>query len=312
MCKLVTIIMPAKNAGDFIKQSIDSILEQTYADFELIIIDDKSTDNTRDVVNNYSDSRIKLIDGSGVGISAAFNEGLKHAKGEYFCRCDADDLFPKERLMKQLQWLHEHPDFIAICGSYTSIDEKGRHIIQYHKDTYSRCIDSKFAEGHTITHFGTFLIKTDELRAVVGCRTFFKTAEDIDLQLRLSQRGSIFFMAQNFYHYRLHNLSITHKQSNTQRVFFETFAKACHKDRIMTGSDPLMRGEKIEIPESINETERSADNHMINQLISESWYWFNAGNRARAFKSGYRLVSMYPIDWLSWRTLLLLTLKSIR
>jgi glycosyltransferase involved in cell wall biosynthesis len=312
MSKLVSVIMPARNAGDFIKKSIDSVLAQTYPDFELIIIDDKSTDNTREIAKSYADVRIKIVDGPGIGISAAFNTGLENAKGDYFCRCDADDLFPEERLMIQVQWLNEHPEYVAICGSYTSIDEKGRHILQYHKDTHSRCIDSKFQEGHTITHFGTFLIKTEVIKSIGGCRSFFKTAEDIDLQLRMSQKGAVFFMAKNFYRYRLHNLSITHNQPSTQRKFFEAFAKECHRERVSIGTDALMRGDTPDIPDVIDEKQHTADSHMMNQLISESWYWFNAGHREQAFKSGYRLVSISPFSWLAWRNLMLLILKSIK
>ncbi|MFC6804864.1 glycosyltransferase family 2 protein [Methylophaga thalassica] len=198
MSKLVSVIMPARNAGDFIKKSIDSVLAQTYPDFELIIIDDKSTDNTREIAKSYADARIKIVDGPGIGISAAFNTGLENAKGEYFCRCDADDLFPEERLMIQVQWLNEHPEYVAICGSYTSIDEKGRHILQYHKDTHSRCIDSKFQEGHTITHFGTFLIKTEVIKSIGGCRSFLKQQKTSTYSLEC-RRKALFFLWQRIF-----------------------------------------------------------------------------------------------------------------
>nr|WP_320165791.1 glycosyltransferase family A protein [uncultured Methylophaga sp.] len=312
MSDVVSIVMPAKNAGGFIKQSIDSILAQTYHQFELIVIDDQSTDNTRDIVSNYSDPRVIVVDGPGAGISAALNVGLEHAKGEYFCRCDSDDLFPQHRLKIQAEWLDKHPEYIAVCGSYSSIDSKGRHIIQYHKNTRSRCIDSHFMDGQVITHFGTFMVKTSALRAIGGCRTFFETAEDIDLQLRLSQQGAIFFIADNFYQYRLHHFSITHNQLNSRRIFFEDYAKQCHLQRLEVGKDDLMMGRKPEIPDSIELETKTADEHITNQLISESWYWFNTGDYKQAFKSGFRLVSMSPLKWLSWRNYMLLIFKRLK
>ncbi len=304
--------MPARNAGAFIKQSIESILQQTYTNFELIIVDDQSTDDTRNIAEGVIDARVTVVYGKAEGIASAINIGLKHAKGKYFCRCDSDDLFPENRLKIQAEWLDKHHEYIAVCGSYSSIDSKGRHIIQYHKNTRSRCIDSHFMDGQVITHFGTFMVKTSALRAIGGCRTFFETAEDIDLQLRLSQQGAIFFIADNFYQYRLHHFSITHNQLNSRRIFFEDYAKQCHLQRLEVGKDDLMMGRKPEIPDSIELETKTADEHITNQLISESWYWFNTGDYKQAFKSGFRLVSMSPLKWLSWRNYMLLIFKRLK
>ena len=300
--------MPARNAGDFIRQSIDSVLAQTYPDFELIIIDDKSTDKTREIVNSYADTRIKIVDGQGAGISSAFNTGLEHAQGEYFCRCDADDLFPPNRLAIQVDWLDKHPDYVAVCGSYTSIDKKGRHIIQYHRDTFSRCIDEKFREGHVITHFGTFLCLTKTLREIGGCRDFFITAEDIDLQLRLSEKGKIYFIADNFYRYRLHNLSITHTQASSRKRFYEKVAKKCHTQRLASGCDDVELGQ---VRDDVLDSEDSENSHahILNLLLGESWYWHKKKNKKMALKVLTRLLLMSPFQFRVWKNFILIVLK---
>ncbi|WP_289281969.1 glycosyltransferase family 2 protein, partial [Methylophaga sp. UBA5088] len=103
MSDLVSVIMPARNAGAFIKQSIESILQQTYTNFELIIVDDQSTDDTRNIAEGVIDARVTVVYGKAEGIASAINIGLKHAKGKYFCRCDSDDLFPENRLKIQAE-----------------------------------------------------------------------------------------------------------------------------------------------------------------------------------------------------------------
>ncbi|HIC46052.1 MAG TPA: glycosyltransferase [Methylophaga aminisulfidivorans] len=308
MNALVSVIMPAKNTAEFIRFSIDSVLNQTYQHFELIIIDDGSDDDTRNIINRYDDKRIKVIDGESKGISAAFNLGLNNANGEYLCRCDSDDIFPSDRLEIQVACLNKKTECIAVCGSFTSIDLKGRHIIQYHKETPSRTINDEFSCANVITHFGTFLCRTSVLKEINGCRLFFITAEDIDLQLRLSEKGSIYFMSQNFYHYRLHKLSITHTQSVSHKKFFEELAKECHLQRLAGQKDIVESGEAIHLSYDDKKFENSS-NHIYNLLTGESWYWHDKRNKRMAIKSALRLFSIAPMRLQTWKNLVLIVLK---
>lgn len=310
MSKLVSVIMPARNAGDFIKQSIDSILRQTYSEFELIIIDDQSTDNTREVANGYKDSRIKIVDGPGTGISAAFNTGLDNANGDYFCRCDADDIYPEDRIEAQVKWLDKHMDYIAVCGMYAAIDKKGRNIIQYLRNSESRNIDAEFLQQKTSTHYCTFMTRTEALIAIGGCREFFVTGEDIDLQLRLSSQGKIFFLAKNFYYYRLHNLSITHTQSNSHRQFYESVARKCHQQWLLGRPDSIEQCVKM-MPDNIsNDEPRSSESKIFNQLISESWYWHKHVNKRRAVLQAMKVIKFYPFRYRGWLNVILIIFKS--
>lgn len=122
--KLVSVIMPAFNAGKYIKTAIESVLSQTYENFELIIIDDFSQDNTKEIVKSFSDLRIKLIENTeNLGISKSLNKAIKLLKGDYIARMDADDIcFPK-RLEKQVSYLEKHKlDFV---GSYITLIGEG-------------------------------------------------------------------------------------------------------------------------------------------------------------------------------------------
>lgn len=308
MTALVSVLMPAKNAAFFIAKSIRSILSQSYENLELIIINDKSTDNTLEIILSINDSRIRVVDGPGTGISNAFNTGLAAARGQFLCRCDADDLYPETRVETQVNWLIQHPAFVAVCGMYSSIDQHDKHLIQYNRDADSISLDEKFANGTTRTHFCTFMTRTEVLRQIGGCRPFFETGEDIDLQLRLSQQGSIFFLAENFYLYRLHDLSITHTQSNGRREFFEKFARDCHQQRLMYGQDDLDIGKIPTIPHVFS-APNSLHQQITNQLISESWYWHKQRNKKQALKTAYRALTLGPKQVDVWKNLVMIILK---
>ncbi len=112
----ITVLMPAYNAERYIGEAIQSVLQQTFIDFELLIVNDGSTDGTEKIIRNFFDDRIVLINKSHEGISKALNTGLKYAKGKYIARFDADDICFPERLQKQIAFLETHPNYL-LTGS---------------------------------------------------------------------------------------------------------------------------------------------------------------------------------------------------
>lgn len=124
---LVSIIMPAYNAGLFIKESIESVIAQTYPYWELIIIDDGSIDETIQQAQILDDSRIRLIAHEHTGINSAVrNVGLSYAQGDYIAFLDSDDLYLTDALECRVEYLKSHPTCTAVYGFSTTIDENGR------------------------------------------------------------------------------------------------------------------------------------------------------------------------------------------
>lgn len=122
----VSVIMPAYNAGQYVIQAINSILNQTFNDFEFIIIDDCSTDDTVEKIVSFKDSRIKLYQNSAnLKLSETLNYGLDLAKGEYIARMDADDIAYPSRFQKQVSYLDDNGDIAAIGTAITRIDKNG-------------------------------------------------------------------------------------------------------------------------------------------------------------------------------------------
>ena len=115
---LISVILPVYNAGKFLNESIDSILNQTVEDFEFIIIDDASIDNSIEIIQSYQDNRIRFFrNKQNLGISKTLNFGISKAKGKFIARMDADDIALRYRFQEQLQFMNNNLD-IDICGSY--------------------------------------------------------------------------------------------------------------------------------------------------------------------------------------------------
>jgi glycosyltransferase involved in cell wall biosynthesis len=127
----VTVLMPAYNAGKYIAEAIESVLQQTFSNFILLIVDDGSTDDTLEIVNAFSDTRIDLIHQPHKGIAAALNKGLSKANSKYIARFDADDICFSERLMKQVMFLDDHPDYVIVGSAAEYISENGDHLFDF-------------------------------------------------------------------------------------------------------------------------------------------------------------------------------------
>ena len=128
MCPEVSVIMSVYNGEKYLGEAIDSILNQTFTDFEFIIVDDGSIDRSADIIRSYKDSRIKLIQQENRGASCGRNRGIQESKGEYIACMDADDISLPQRLEKQVDFLEKHPD-IGIVGTWAiMMTEKGEDI----------------------------------------------------------------------------------------------------------------------------------------------------------------------------------------
>jgi len=113
----VTVVLPTFNSEKFLRQTVNSILNQTFQNFELLVVDDASKDATRDILQSYNDSRIRIVDGPGNGLAAALNLGIREARGKYIARIDADDMALPTRFEKQVNFLDKHSD-VSIVGTY--------------------------------------------------------------------------------------------------------------------------------------------------------------------------------------------------
>jgi glycosyltransferase involved in cell wall biosynthesis len=306
----VSVIVPMRNAEAFVEATLESILIETAVALEVVVINDGSTDRSLERVLSICDSRIRILDGPGAGISAAMNLGLATANGNIVMRCDADDLYPVNRIRDQVAWLDAHQDYVAVCGGFATLDGSGRAVATLATGESEDDITAELNSGHTRTHFCSYAVRKNTLEQAAGFRSYFETAEDIDFQLRLSNFGRVMYLPQVCYRYRLHSDSVTHTQSNEKRIFFENIAREFQRQRVLFGQDDLQRGSPPETPIADNGKSGSAAKQIGGMLLGSAWRAHQAGNKREALVLGFRALTHMPLDVTVWRSVVALIGKS--
>ena len=305
----VSVVIPMRNAEAFVEATLQSILLEVTVALEVIVIDDRSTDRSLEKVLSVCDSRVRILDGPGAGISAAMNLGLTAARGDIIMRCDADDLYPASRIKDQVTWLDSNQDFAAICGGFSTLDEAGKFVAKLATGDTEEELTEELNSGNTRTTFCSYAVRKNAMAQAGGFRAYFETAEDIDFQLRLANVCRVMYLPQIFYQYRLHEASITHTQNNTKRAFFEDTARAFQAQRKATGQDDLQRGNPPQIPDASTDKPGSAAQQISGMLLGSAWCAHRAGNKQQAIILGLRALGHMPFDGTAWRSIAALIVK---
>lgn len=220
----VTVLMPVYNGRKYLREAIDSILGQTFPDFEFLIIDDGSVDGSLKLIRSYDDSRIRVvIHERNQGLVATLNEGISLSSGEYIARMDCDDISLPERLAKQVELMDSDPT-VAVCGTWAkSIDENG-NAISLMRAPVGILLKYNFWKPSPMIH-----------PSVMMRKSFFKdvlfsgdaaNAEDYDLWLRTAKKHKIFNMKKYLLLYRVHDDSVSKKKRSEQLLSsHESFLK---------------------------------------------------------------------------------------
>lgn len=225
----LTVIMPAYNAAPYLREAIDSILSQTFTDFEFIIIDDGSTDNTRDIVDSYDDVRIiKQFNIKNIGVAACLNKGVALASGEYIARMDADDVSMPRRFEKQVSFLNAHQDVSVVAVKAVLIDASGRESGYWSQDqltTNNNQVREMLAKRNCIVHPAVMLRRV--VLQKYGYNENQSTTEDYDLWLRMAaDNHKIEKIDSLLLKYRIHKDSITVKSNcSADSVFKEVHTR---------------------------------------------------------------------------------------
>ncbi len=185
---IISVIIPVYNGEKTIKQTIESVLNQTFSNFELIVVNDGSQDSTLKIVSNIQDPRIKIFSYSNAGLSATRNRGISLASGEYISFIDADDVWTRDKLQAQLEALQENP-YAAVAYSWTDhIDESGKFFragphFTFIGDVYARLLLIDF-----IGNGSNPLIRAQAFVEVGRFDESLPAVEDWDMWLRLAAR----------------------------------------------------------------------------------------------------------------------------
>ncbi len=188
----VSIIIATFNREKLLKEAIESVLVQTFSDYELLIIDDGSSDNTRDMIQSFDNPKIKYIYQKNKGRSVARNVGLNLAKGKYITFLDSDDLYLPNKLMMQVKHLDAHPHIGMIYTSAYCMDEDGNKLAHHYRATVSGSIYKKVAFFMPVTiTLPTVMVRQKIIRQVGGFDEKMYRFEDTDMWRRLSKITNI-------------------------------------------------------------------------------------------------------------------------
>lgn len=212
----VSVVMPVYNGEKYLREAIDSILNQTYSNFEFIIINDGSSDKSEQIITSYNDNRIIYISNtSNIRLIATLNKGLQLAKGDYIVRMDQDDISMPHRIEIQVAFMNQHPEYV-LAGSYVStIDSFGVElgsIAYYTEDTDLRFAMTQYCPFvHPSVIIRSFILRDKN----IFYEKVFLHAEDYRLWTILSSFGKIKNLPECLLHYRVH----LEQTSNVHKAF---------------------------------------------------------------------------------------------
>jgi glycosyltransferase involved in cell wall biosynthesis len=217
----VAVVIPAYNAGRFLRVAIESVLSQTHPPAEIIVVDDGSTDDTKEVARSFGD-KVRLAQQANAGAAAARNRGLEMATSQYVALLDADDICAPARLERQVSALQQTPDAIASYTGFWRFDETGR-LDEQRADDPPAGTDSLDYLSRCLFHIITLMF--DRERAA-GLRfpDGVQSVEDIIFTALLATRGRFVAVAEPLYGYRAHpnQISIGSRVTRTSNRFFES------------------------------------------------------------------------------------------
>lgn len=232
----VSIVMSVYNGGSYLQESVDSILNQTFINFEFIIIDDCSQDDSWALLTNYAirDRRIRLLrNPQNMGLTKSLNKGLNLAQGEYIARQDADDISMPTRFEKQVAWLTEHPETTLVSSEIQRIRPNGT----FGKVSARACSFDLLA-WHLLFHnhlggHSQVMFRRQSVLDLGGYNEAYRYSQDYELWCRLAKIGEFTVLPEALLHQRFHTASISASKRAEQSAL--VFKQVAHNINQLTG-----------------------------------------------------------------------------
>lgn len=210
----ITVLMPVYNSEPYLRQAIESILDQTYKDFELLVINDGSYDHSENILHSYSDSRIRVVrNAKNIGLISTLNKGIDLSRGEFIARMDSDDFSSPQRLEKQLHFLTNNPA-VGVCGTAVEVMDSDIKW-QYPEDpNVMKCM---FLFACPIAHPSVMIRKSILLESGIRYRNFTH-AEDYFLWVELTGVTQVTTIPDVLLSYRRHSNQVSTKFHKLQKI----------------------------------------------------------------------------------------------
>lgn len=250
MASKVSVILPAYNAEKYIKEAVDSILSQTFRDFELIVINDCSKDSTEQILLSYTDPRLVYVKNEqNLGVAGTLNKGLSLARGTYVARMDADDISLPERFEMQVAYLDAHPDVAVLGTNVETFNENGPLYTGWSAtDPKQMKVDLFFSCG--LAH-PSVMMRADVIRELGGYDMAFEGLEDYDLWCRVAEKHGVTTLPDILFRYRVHSAQVT---KNPSQKYLQRLNNLKHRQLEKLGVSPDSAGAALYFADKRPET----------------------------------------------------------
>jgi glycosyltransferase involved in cell wall biosynthesis len=299
---VVSVMLPVYNAGRYLAEALDSVLAQTLRDFEIIAIDDGSKDNSLTILQGYAarDERVRVLSRPNRGVIPTRNEALAIARGEFFAAQDADDISLPQRFARQVEYLRAHPAVLAVGTWFEAMDGAGRRLRTYAPPTTHEEIDRLLLKGHAALCQPTYMLRTSAVREIGGFDETLKSAEEVDIALRLAERGRLACLPEVLVRYRIHDASVSVQiREDMHAAAREACSRAWARRGITGEFEPTSPGRH-------DGTRRGK----AAWLLACGWWAFNSGERRTAAIYALKTIAQRPAYSGGYRLLACSLLKS--
>lgn len=287
----LSVLMPVYNSEKYLSEAIESILNQTFKDFEFIIVNDGSTDMSESILQKFAkrDRRIQVITKANGGVVSAINRALTLARGKYIAHMDSDDMSLPDRFAQQIQFLEGNPEYVAVGSQVTLIDPEGMPIQPFSLQINHEDIDREHLAGRGGAMCNPSTMFRHEALQKVGLhRPETGPAHDFDMFLRLAEIGKLTNLPTTLLKYRMHQKSLGHSRRLEQINGANLAVKEAHQRRGLT-------------PPKLTST----DNYTLASVakLHRKWAWWAlaAGNIKTAKKHALLALGKNPWSVKSWQ-----------
>jgi glycosyltransferase involved in cell wall biosynthesis len=295
----ITVLMPAYNASRYIREAIESVLTQSLTDFELLIINDGSTDETELIVNSFTDDRIKLINQPHQGVATALNLGLLNAAAPLIARFDADDVCYPQRLKMQYDFLQTHPEYVLVGTDVDYADHTGEYLYRYNNigHTHQEICD-RITSFCPFIHSSVMYKKNIALEAG-GYDAMAHTFEDYRLWIKFITKGKVCNLSVPLIMVRLNPESVTVDEKLRGKRFSQLKKEMLFHSEVITS---LQENELNSILHSQNFL--GFKHYSYNMLLAKKYLWNNY-QPAKARLNVWKAITFKPLQFTGYGLLLL-------
>jgi len=243
----ISVLLSCYNGARWLDEAINSVLDQTFSDFDFVIVDDGSTDKSLEIIKFFAekDARIVVIAKSNTGLADSLNVGMLQARGEWIARLDADDICEPARLEMQLAKARQNPGLVLIGSGLLEIDESGNSLETYrYPGRHTLLVKNLYSARKFPPHSSAFY-RTDVVRSIGGYRPRIKRSQDRDLWLRLSEVGQLTAIDEPLVRIRKHPDQISHEESGRRQQIDSRVAMTSYWLRRHGISDPVAADDDV-------------------------------------------------------------------